>query len=58
MLGDAAALVLAVPVFAMHARVGERARALGFSQVVVTQTSDEGLLRGMMLFFSGPAAGG
>jgi hypothetical protein len=35
-----------------------RARDLGFAQVVVTQSGDEGLLRGMMMFFSGPAASG
>jgi uroporphyrinogen-III synthase len=58
LLGDAAPLALPVPVFAMHAHIGERARALGFAQVVVTQSGDEGLLRGMMMFFSGPAASG
>jgi uroporphyrinogen-III synthase len=58
LLGDAASRALSVPVFAMHARIGERARDLGFAQVVVTQSGDEGLLRGMMMFFSGPAASG
>jgi uroporphyrinogen-III synthase len=58
LLGDAAPLALAVPVFAIHPRIAERARALGFAQAVVTQSGDEGLLRGMMVFFSGPAASG
>jgi uroporphyrinogen-III synthase len=57
LLGDAGA-VRSVPIFAMHPRIGAAAQALGFQQVVVTESGDEGLLRGMMLFFSGPAAGG
>jgi uroporphyrinogen-III synthase len=57
-LGEAAPLALSIPVFAIHPRIAERARALGFAQAVVTQSGDEGLLRGMMLFFSGPAASG
>ena len=58
LVGEAAPKVRDVPVFAMHARIGDAARALGFRQVVVTDSGDEGLLRGMMMFFSGPAAGG
>jgi predicted PurR-regulated permease PerM len=58
LLGEASATVREVPVFAMHTRIGEAARALGFRQIVVTDSGDEGLLRGMMMFFSGPAAGG
>jgi uroporphyrinogen-III synthase len=55
---DDAGAVRAVPVFAMHPRIGAAAQSIGFRQVVVTDSGDEGLLRGMMIFFSGPAAGG
>lgn len=56
-LVGAADSLRSVPLFAMHPRIGEAARALGFKQVVVTDSGDAGLLRGMMTFFSGPAAG-
>jgi uroporphyrinogen-III synthase len=57
-LGDATPAARSLPLFAMHPRIGEAARALGFTQVIVTDGGDEGLMRGMMMFFSGPAAGG
>jgi uroporphyrinogen-III synthase len=57
LLGEPGA-VRSVPVFAMHPRIGATARSIGFRQVVVTDSGDEGLLRGIIIFFSGPAAGG
>jgi uroporphyrinogen-III synthase len=57
LLGDASA-ARGVPVFAIHPRIGAAAQSAGFRQVVVTDSGDEGLLRGIIIFFSGPAAGG
>jgi uroporphyrinogen-III synthase len=58
LLGEASPFALPVPVFAMHPKIAAAARTLGFGQVVLTESGDEGLLRGMMMFFSGPAASG
>jgi uroporphyrinogen-III synthase len=43
------------PLFAPHERIATAARALGIVQVVVTAAGDEGLVEGMIEYFSGVA---
>ena len=40
--------VLATPVFVLHPRIAEKARQLGFADVHITATGDDGLLSGLV----------
>jgi uroporphyrinogen-III synthase len=40
------------PTFVPHARIGEQARALGLTQVILTGPADAGLLAGLIQYFS------
>lgn len=55
MLGEPGQTALRnTPVFASHSRIVEAARALGLRNALVTEPGDEGLLRGMIDYFSSP----
>jgi uroporphyrinogen-III synthase len=42
------------PTFVPHARIAEQARALGFTQLILTGPADAGLLAGLVAHFSSP----
>ncbi len=42
------------PTFVPHARIAEQARALGFTQIILTGPADAGLLAGLVAHFSSP----
>jgi uroporphyrinogen-III synthase len=44
--------MIATPAFAPHARIGERARALGFRTVAVTAPTDAGLIASLLEYFA------
>jgi uroporphyrinogen-III synthase len=52
---EVAPKLTAVPLFVVHPNIAEAARALGFSRIVVTETSDQGVLSGIIAFLSQPA---
>ena len=45
----------ALPLFVVHQNIAEAARCLGFSRVVVTEASDQGVVSGIIAFLSQPA---
>ena len=47
--------LVALPVFVSHTHIAQAAQGLGFRRLQVTPTSDEGLVQGMMTFFTAPA---
>ncbi|OGA23220.1 MAG: uroporphyrinogen III synthase [Betaproteobacteria bacterium RIFCSPLOWO2_02_FULL_67_26] len=47
--------LLRTPLFAPHPRIAETARGLAFEKVIVTGPGDEGLLAGLIAFFSARA---
>jgi uroporphyrinogen-III synthase len=55
---DGQAQLAATPLFASHARIAERAAALGFREVVVTAPADSGLLAALIEYFAAHVAAG
>ena len=45
----------ALPLFVVHPNIAESARTLGFSRVIVTETSDQGVLSGIITLLNPPA---
>jgi len=45
-------LLAATPTFVPHARIGERAHALGLAQVIVTPPADSGLIAALIEYFA------
>jgi uroporphyrinogen-III synthase len=53
--GEIAPKLTALPLFVVHPNIAESARTLGFSTVIVTETSDQGVLSGIIALLNRPA---